>query len=602
MAEMFNRIFFMNDRYYILSLFWSRRSRYNDKMVWMEGLRKLFPKTPLMLAMVLVVLGMSVHLTEATCVNETDCQNQINSQNSQLASIKAQQSTLQGQLNSAAKNLNATQAQLSSFQAQADGIKKQLDVAQASLDQTKDLFRQRVKDLYERGEIADWQVFFMDDLSFSDFVEFFGLQQGVMNKNIELITQYTQDVNDLTAVKKTADAQLAQVQQIRNAQAAQYSSIARSNNSLNSQIKNLSSSLKDLTAQQQQIIAAKLAATSQSTTVGEAPPTSETLPSSPYHPGFVFLTYGYPHRIGMNQYGAYGRAKAGQNFQQILQAYYGMTASVANEPATITVNGCNDYHECFNNQQFDFEDYLKHIYEMPSSWSAEALKAQAIAARTYAMRAGSTICPSQSCQEAKTEINAQAWQDAVDATRGLVLGGNSPINAFYSSTDGGYTCTDFSHNDPCTPYLVDAVGGAWSTANAYDGPNYGNSPWFHTFWGLYSGTPWISATDTADLFNAAILSAYDSSYNQYLSPQASGGWSYDRVIQELKAKGQPWIDQATAVGVGMDGRGNTNQISVVGANGSAKTLDGKQFRGVFNLRSPGTLVIYTSLFDVQKGG
>lgn len=35
-----------------------------------------------------------------------------------------------------------------------------------------------------------------------------------------------------------------------------------------------------------------------------------------------FYSRGYPHRVGMCQYGSYGRAKAGQNYTQILQAYF----------------------------------------------------------------------------------------------------------------------------------------------------------------------------------------------------------------------------------------------------------------------------------------
>ena len=38
--------------------------------------------------------------------------------------------------------------------------------------------------------------------------------------------------------------------------------------------------------------------------------------------GWSFYSRGYPHRVGMCQYGAEGRAQAGQNYQQILQAYY----------------------------------------------------------------------------------------------------------------------------------------------------------------------------------------------------------------------------------------------------------------------------------------
>ncbi len=56
------------------------------------------------------------------------------------------------------------------------------------------------------------------------------------------------------------------------------------------------------------------------------------------------------------------------------------------------------------------EDYLKGIAEMPSSWPAEALRAQAIAARTYALWVlqsrpageaaglGAQICATESCQ------------------------------------------------------------------------------------------------------------------------------------------------------------------------------------------------------------
>jgi len=265
----------------------------------------------------------------------------------------------------------------------------------------------------------------------------------------------------------------------------------------------------------------------------------------------------------------------------------------ASEPATISVQGYG---------VISFEDYLKGIGEVPISWPLEAQKAQAVAARSYAWNwvrshPGQSICTDQNCQVYIGHNKGGLWEQAVNETAGLVLGGNSPIAAFYSSTDGGYTCTDFYHNDPCTKYLVDAPGGVWNPATAYDNA----SPWFHKAWGSYNGTAWLSSTDTADLFNAAILSGSNSSYNQYLSPQASGGWSYQRIIQELQAKGLPFIDQAAAIGVGMDGSGNTNAISVVGVNGTAKQLDGQLFRSVFDLRSPGTLTLFwSSLYDVQK--
>jgi stage II sporulation protein D len=51
-----------------------------------------------------------------------------------------------------------------------------------------------------------------------------------------------------------------------------------------------------------------------------------------------FYTRGYPHRVGMCQYGAYGRAQAGQSYTEILQHYYrGTTIKDFNPPSNFRV-------------------------------------------------------------------------------------------------------------------------------------------------------------------------------------------------------------------------------------------------------------------------
>jgi peptidoglycan hydrolase-like amidase len=597
------------------------------------------------LILILTALLLPVNLIRA-CNTVEECQAQINQQNSQLSTIQQQQADLQKQLDAAKRNLNYTSTQLADLQRKVEAIRAQLakveeDLKNAKvvLDKNKELFRVRVRDLYIRGGISGLDLLFSDSYSFADAEQFGGLKQIVINRNRDLIIRYTSEVDDLAktrdiiaAQNKIASDQLAQIQAIKNAQANQINSIQKNQASLSSQLAQINASIKDLTSRQQEIIAAKLLASQQSTTVGAEAPATTDLPAAPGSGYFAFLSYGYPHRLGMNQYGAYGRALSGTpgvaDFQSILQAYYGMQATPANEPATIVVNGCNDYGQCFSNQTFDFEDYLKHLYEMPSSWSLEALKAQAVAARTYALRNGSPICPSQSCQEVKQEINASSWQQAVDATRGLVLGGNNPISAYYSSTDGGYTCTDWNHNGDLSPssdtycgkYLVDAVGGNWGSSTAYDGPKYGNSPWFHKSWGDINGlrdgkdcyaygkpacNPWLSPDQTADLFNSLILYQQNSSYyTQFLSPPNQGGWSSQQVIDELGRLGISDIGSVTAIGIGFDGQGSTTSISAVGAKTSylfSAPNGGSDFRKVFMLRSPGTLTLYwSSLYDVQK--
>lgn len=102
-----------------------------------------------------------------------------------------------------------------------------------------------------------------------------------------------------------------------------------------------------------------------------------------------------------------------------------------------------------------FEDYVKGISEVPNSWPIEALKAQAVAARTYALweykrqgagayrDAGAHICATQACQvytglTKERSDNGARWTAAVEATRSQVLWWkNGPIVAKYSSSNGG---------------------------------------------------------------------------------------------------------------------------------------------------------------------
>jgi len=100
------------------------------------------------------------------------------------------------------------------------------------------------------------------------------------------------------------------------------------------------------------------------------------------------------------------------------------------------------------------EDYVRGIDEVPPSWPAAALQAQAIAARTYAAHTaaagdarwravGADICATSTCQVYRgldTERRAQGygWLPAVAATAGRALFEQGrPIMASYSSTANG---------------------------------------------------------------------------------------------------------------------------------------------------------------------
>lgn len=106
--------------------------------------------------------------------------------------------------------------------------------------------------------------------------------------------------------------------------------------------------------------------------------------------------------------------------------------------------------------ELDFPRYLKGIAEVPRGWPSEALKAQVIAARTYAAGRMNpsdalarelryNLCATDACQVYRglvVERGAwgEAWIRAVDETSGEILEWEGkPASTFYFSTSDGRT-------------------------------------------------------------------------------------------------------------------------------------------------------------------
>jgi stage II sporulation protein D len=93
------------------------------------------------------------------------------------------------------------------------------------------------------------------------------------------------------------------------------------------------------------------------------------------------------------------------------------------------------------------DDYVRGVvaWESPSSWPAEALKAQAVAARTYAItthRSGSfdQYADTRSQMYGGVTAETRATDAAVAATRGQVVTyGGRPVTTYFFSTSGGQT-------------------------------------------------------------------------------------------------------------------------------------------------------------------
>ena len=539
----------------------------------------------------------------------SDTQKSLEGIKNDLAYLGSQAYTTTGELDEANKKVGSVRKELEKVEADLATKKDELQLAQAIRDE-------QVRFLYKHPGGSPLELFTTAG-GFSEFSQVMGFQKKVLGTSKDLIASINEEVTMVKKIRDQVAESKEELEKIAGSISTQLAAIqgqinygSYQQNVLSVQAIQLQSNLKNLSTKQKKLIAEKLAKASKNQSVGDVAPASEPLPNPGFSPAYVFLTYGYPHRVGMSQYGAYGRALAGQSYTTILKAYY-KSVSVGSYPVPSTINVAGYGNISFEN------NYLRGISEMPRSWSMEALKAQAVAARTYALNwiqnnPGQSICTSQSCQVYRaSSANCSGtynsrWCSAVNATKGKVVTyAGSPITAWYASTAGGYTLSSAEVWGSARGYSVGIKD--FGSKGAYDGPAYGKSPWYHTFWngkGCNNAFPWLTKAEITDLFNAALLSQKSSSYNQHLSqnpacPGRTPGWSASRVRSELASQGIKDVGTLSNVISATDGKGHTSSVTFVSNKyPTGKTFSGGFFRSVFNLRSLGNLVILTSLYDV----
>jgi SpoIID/LytB domain protein len=125
--------------------------------------------------------------------------------------------------------------------------------------------------------------------------------------------------------------------------------------------------------------------------------------------------------------------------------------------------------------EMTFPEYLNGIAEVPTSWPPEALKAQVVASRTYAIAHMNpstalarelkfNLCATDQCQVFRgLNISAGPWGDtwkqAVAATTGEILEYNKkPAQTYYFSTSNGHTYSNAEvFGGAALPYLKPVV-------------------------------------------------------------------------------------------------------------------------------------------------
>jgi SpoIID/LytB domain protein len=157
----------------------------------------------------------------------------------------------------------------------------------------------------------------------------------------------------------------------------------------------------------------------------------------------TFAGQGAGHGVGMSQWGARGRALAGQSAADILAAYYQGTTLAQQGDDTETIRVLMPAGQV---QTLTMRDYLASVVssELPAGFPTAAVQAQAIASRTYARWEMNASRPYDVTSTVSTQaFGATARPDAigaVQATEGVVLTyAGSIIPAYFFDCTTGMT-------------------------------------------------------------------------------------------------------------------------------------------------------------------
>lgn len=506
--------------------------------------------------------------------------------------------------------LNAIKQRVSGLEVEIAKKEAEVEKGEEALDYQQSLLATRVHSYYKNvGKTSFDLMTVLVSGNLSDSLRDFFYQRSIVDRDRDTITKVVLYIKNLEEIKKNLEGEKTQLSALKQEVDAQSKILSGQISQTRTQIAQLSARQQDLIAQKQ----ASLNISRSASAPGRCDSDLTNGRDPGFSPRFALFTYGVPNRVGLNQYGAWGRAKAGQNYEQILRAYYSFDSISNVDPNTsINVEG---------HGPIALEEYVHRIFEMPDSWTDNdlaALKAQAIAARSYVMaytnNGQGSICATENCQVFHGgERKGGNWEQAVNATSGQVMTqGGSPIKAWYSSTHGGYV---FSSGE------IGWSGTGWTKhASDFDGSvgSFGDlasrsfdrdSPWFYCDWGSrgdYNKTAWLKPQELADIVNITLLVKADSSTRDHLyqvdkpNPAGTDTWDFEKVKSELRARNITPFSSISDGSVSADfSSGRSSNVSFSGDGGSA-SFSASEFKDWFNLRAPANIQIVGPLFNVEK--
>jgi len=556
----------------------------------------------------------SVGVFQVNKLHAIDPVDEIQDQIDELEKLKKMSEDATGNLEESVLSLNnqieSAKAGIQAAKTQAEKRAVEIEEREEDLAVQYEIFAERIREQYKRMRVFSPLMVIFSTQEASQIAKDLVYNSQAQFQDRQLIEEISEEIGQLHKDKEELESRQVRLAALQEQLDGQIKFFEKEIAAAKEYQATLETEIQELSEKQQAIINARSG--TYTTSVGEVPLADDFNASigyksqAPSNSFAVFSFGGYTHRNGMSQYGANARAEDGQDVEEILQAYYPGSKLEKDYDAMdkITVDGVGS---------IDFEDhYLMGIYEMPASWNLEALKAQAIAARTYAVRytdnGSRSICTTESCQVFKNSKKGGDWEKAVKETKDWVLvdGSGNPVSTQYASTHGGYANTS-----------------GWDLDGDYDSSDWttkaweqkADSPWFYKSWyrSGYSSSgascgrdhPWLSEEEFADIINAWIVRndprGADVGRIQPVTINecnigGQGGDPYSMAeLRDYASKGDGAVTDISSVSVSHNSNGQTSEVRIE-TNQGTKKLTGSEFKEIFNLRAPGYLRIPQSSF------
>ncbi|MCA9381581.1 hypothetical protein KC678_04915 [Candidatus Dojkabacteria bacterium] len=381
-----------------------------------------------------------------------------------IANLEEELSKTQDTISTVSEGLPKLEAEIKEVETQLEINQKKRELTQQQFDLKQKERQQLIQDqqdsvetLYVKWRVENSNISFFDDDKTKLLAT--GLSQtvfGVSNENLAglngLIESLDSDIASQDEVLAELDSQNSELNEKKaklDQELSYYAGVLASSTTQISQLQDRQSQIKsqisDLTIEQQ------AAAEREAWILQQELAKQRAAEDVDIVDGFYFAGQGRDvyqgHGVGFSQFGAYGGANAGMSYQQLIQFYFS-GINLEKRSGNVSVYG--------GPQNIDVEEYLVHLGEVPdkacgtleqakkepdkyivnesgsvwSCWPEEAIKAQVVIARTYALY--HTNLYSDARSQVYSSTYNKAW--AVEETSGVVITyGGDLIDAVYSS-------------------------------------------------------------------------------------------------------------------------------------------------------------------------